>query len=32
MPLPIALWLFWSSVLGLPSWQPRDTQNDQKSA
>lgn len=31
MPLPLIIWLWWSSVLGLPEWRARDTQDNQKS-
>lgn len=32
MPLPIIIWLWWSSVLGVPSWQQKAPDIDQKSA
>lgn len=30
MPLPLILWLWWSSVLGLPEWRARDTHREEQ--
>jgi len=32
MPLPFAIWIWWSAVLGLPAWWKHDTEDNQKSA
>lgn len=30
MPLPLAIWIWWTAMLGYPEWNSREKENNQK--